>query len=106
MVDDSGDTIPPGAFLYIAERYDLIHELDEWVAKEAIKLVDREQAEGRSRARSRSTSPVSHWPTLGCWRWSNPRSSAPRSIPSRLVFEVTETAAISHMALARSLPSD
>ncbi len=49
MVDESGDTIPPGAFLYIAERYDLIHELDEWVAKQAIELVAREQAAGRDR---------------------------------------------------------
>ena len=47
MVDDSGDTIPPGAFLYIAERYDLIQELDEWVAIEAIELVALEQAAGR-----------------------------------------------------------
>jgi diguanylate cyclase (GGDEF)-like protein/PAS domain S-box-containing protein len=39
MIESSGDAIPPGAFLYIAERYDLVQELDRWVAVEAIRLL-------------------------------------------------------------------
>jgi diguanylate cyclase (GGDEF)-like protein/PAS domain S-box-containing protein len=100
MVDDSGDTVPPGAFLYIAERYDLIHELDEWVAKEAIKLVEREQAEGRSGSVEINISGKS----LANTRLLEVVESEIKRAqidPSRLIFEVTETAAISHMALAR-----
>ena len=101
MVDDSGDAIPPGAFLYIAERYDLIQELDEWVATEAIGLVAREEAAGRSGSVEINVSAKS---------LANDRllhvieSEIERQgiDPSQLIFEVTETAAISHMALASS----
>jgi diguanylate cyclase (GGDEF)-like protein/PAS domain S-box-containing protein len=101
MVDESGDTIPPGAFLYIAERYDLIQELDEWVARQAIELVAREQAAGRQGAVEINVSAKS----LANDRLLEVIESevARHEIdPSRLIFEVTETAAISHMALARS----
>jgi diguanylate cyclase (GGDEF)-like protein/PAS domain S-box-containing protein len=101
MVDDSGDTIPPGAFLYIAERYDLIQELDEWVARQAIALVAREEAAGRQGSVEINVSAKS---------LANDRllhvieSEIERHgiTPSQLIFEVTETAAISHMALASS----
>jgi diguanylate cyclase (GGDEF)-like protein/PAS domain S-box-containing protein len=101
MVDNSGDTIPPGAFLYIAERYDLIQELDEWVAKQAIELVAREQAGGRHGSFEINVSAKS----LANDRLLEVIESelARHEIdPTRLIFEVTETAAISHMALARS----
>ena len=100
MVDDSGDTIPPGAFLYIAERYDLIHELDEWVARRAIELVEREQAAGRhgSVEINVSAKSLANAGLLEVVRTELIRSQID---PSRLIFEVTETAAISHMALAR-----
>jgi EAL domain-containing protein (putative c-di-GMP-specific phosphodiesterase class I) len=101
MVDESGDTIPPGAFLYIAERYDLIQELDEWVATQAIQLVAREQAAGRHGMVEINISAKS---------LANERlvelietQIAQHAIaPGQLIFEVTETAALSHMALARS----
>jgi diguanylate cyclase (GGDEF)-like protein/PAS domain S-box-containing protein len=101
MVDESGDTIPPGAFLYIAERYDLIQELDEWVASQAIELVAREEAAGRHGAVEINLSAKS----LGNERLLTlieTEIDRHQIDPSRLVFEVTETAAISHMALARN----
>ena len=39
MLDEKGDTIPPGAFLPAAERYDLIGKLDAWVIKNAFSLI-------------------------------------------------------------------
>lgn len=101
MVDESGDTIPPGAFLYIAERYDLIQELDEWVTIEAIALVAREEAAGRQGAVEINISAKS----LGNDRLLEvieAEIARHQITPSRLIFEVTETAAIAHMALARS----
>ncbi len=35
MLDESGDIIPPGAFLPAAERYNLIEQLDAWVVSHA-----------------------------------------------------------------------
>ncbi|MDE3130163.1 MAG: EAL domain-containing protein [Acidobacteriota bacterium] len=101
MVDDSGDTIPPGAFLYIAERYDLIQELDEWVARQAIELLAREQGEGRhgSLEINISAKSLANDRLLALIETELARHEID---PQRLILEVTETAAISHMTLARS----
>jgi diguanylate cyclase (GGDEF)-like protein/PAS domain S-box-containing protein len=101
MMDDTGDTIPPGAFLYIAERYDLIQELDEWVAGQAIALVAREEAAGNhgSFEINVSAKSLANDRLLEVIETEIARHAID---PSRLIFEVTETAAISHMALART----
>jgi diguanylate cyclase (GGDEF)-like protein/PAS domain S-box-containing protein len=100
MVDDAGDTIPPGAFLYIAERYDLIHELDEWVARHAIELVAREAEAGRDCAVEVNISgkSLANEHLLDVIETELAQHNVN---PSNLIFEVTETAAIAHMALAR-----
>lgn len=101
MVDDSGDTIPPGAFLYIAERYDLIQELDEWVATRAIELLAREQAAGRDGSVEVNISAKS-LANERLLEVIETQIAEHAIVPARLIFEVTETAAISHMALARN----
>jgi EAL domain-containing protein (putative c-di-GMP-specific phosphodiesterase class I) len=47
MEGEGGDTIPPGTFLYIAERFDLIQEIDRWVLKRAISLLATQKYAGR-----------------------------------------------------------
>ena len=47
MQGEDGDVIPPGSFLYIAERFDLIQEIDRWVVSRAIEILSEEQAAGR-----------------------------------------------------------
>ena len=39
MRDEHGDLIPPAAFLYIAERLDLVQQIDAWVIQQAIRLL-------------------------------------------------------------------
>lgn len=39
MLDESGDIVPPGAFLPAAERYNLIEKLDTWVIENAFRLM-------------------------------------------------------------------
>lgn len=39
MPDGHGDLIPPGAFLYNAERFDLMGDIDRWVLAHAIELL-------------------------------------------------------------------
>ncbi len=95
-----GGTVPPGTFLYIAERYDLIQELDDWVVIQAIQLGAREEAAGRHGAVEINLSAKS----LANDRLKLIESEIDRQqiTPSRLIFEITETAAISHMGLARN----
>jgi EAL domain-containing protein (putative c-di-GMP-specific phosphodiesterase class I) len=42
MRDEHGDLIPPAAFLYIAERLDLVQEIDAWVIQEAIRAASND----------------------------------------------------------------
>jgi EAL domain-containing protein (putative c-di-GMP-specific phosphodiesterase class I) len=46
MLGEDGDVIPPGSFLYIAERFDLVQEIDRWVVSRAIEILAEEQSGG------------------------------------------------------------
>ncbi len=46
LIGDDGELIPPGVFLYIADRFDLIQQIDRWVLRDAIQLLAREQKAG------------------------------------------------------------
>jgi diguanylate cyclase (GGDEF)-like protein/PAS domain S-box-containing protein len=46
LIGEGGDLIPPGVFLYIADRFDLIQQIDRWVLRDAIRLLAREQKAG------------------------------------------------------------
>ena len=39
MIDESGDVIPPGAFIPAAERYGLMPEIDRWVIREVFRYL-------------------------------------------------------------------
>jgi EAL domain-containing protein (putative c-di-GMP-specific phosphodiesterase class I) len=42
------DLIPPGTFLYIGERFDLVQEIDRWVLRQAIALLAEHKHAGRA----------------------------------------------------------
>jgi len=100
MIDDNGEVIPPGAFLYIAERYDLIQELDQWVFGEAVRLLETEGSGAHdSLAINVSGKSLGSEQFLEMIEAELHRA---RIEPRRLTFEVTETAAISNITLARA----
>ena len=39
MIGEDGEHVEPGTFLYIAERFGLVQEIDAWVFRRAIALV-------------------------------------------------------------------
>jgi diguanylate cyclase (GGDEF)-like protein/PAS domain S-box-containing protein len=100
--DESGDLIPPGAFLAMAERFDLICEIDRWVLREAVRMLHREHGAGRDVALAVNLSGRTMGdPGIGDYLES---LLAERPIqPGRLVIEVTETAAIVNIERARAL---
>ncbi len=96
MTGEKGEIILPGAFLATAERFGLIHAIDRWVVKRAIRLI------AAHRKASRSVSLVINVSAkaltdpellqmikreLGVWSID----------PQNLVLEVTETAAITNI---------
>ena len=93
MIDRGGELVPPGSFLPVAERADLIHELDAWVVREAAGLLGRDREAGRSVVYEINVSSKSiskpHFLELVARELANAGAD-----PSKLVFEMTETEAV------------
>jgi diguanylate cyclase (GGDEF)-like protein/PAS domain S-box-containing protein len=100
MRAEDGDLIPPGAFLFVAERYGLINEIDRWVVRRAIGLIRTAHEAGRELRLEVNISGLSlgDEELLGLIE----RELADGEInPGNLIFEVTETAAVSNIVAAR-----
>ncbi|MDX6587090.1 MAG: hypothetical protein QOI31_1563 [Solirubrobacterales bacterium] len=102
MLDEDGSVVAPGAFLPVAERFGLISEIDIWMIRQAIGLIEKEQNAGRKVVLEVNLSGHSicdpELPDL----IEAELTKAPID-PAQLVFEITETAAIANMDEARTL---
>jgi diguanylate cyclase (GGDEF)-like protein/PAS domain S-box-containing protein len=100
MRSEDGDLIPPGAFLYIAERLDLVQEIDRWVVRNAIAILERHGRRGQPLTFEVNLSgrSLGDDELLELIVSEVERSRVP---PDRLIFEVTETAAVANMSAAR-----
>ncbi len=104
QAEGATDLIEPNSFLYAAERFGLITAIDCWVVSQAVALIEEEDRAGRGTTLSVNLSGRS----IG-----DPALSAhiDRTLdesgidPSRLVFELTETAAIGNFQAALTLTS-
>jgi diguanylate cyclase (GGDEF)-like protein/PAS domain S-box-containing protein len=96
MRDEYGNLIAPTAFLPAAERFGLIHAIDRWVVRQAIRLL-AEEPSGRPLPVSVNLSgdSVVGDPELLEMIERELREAAVD--PRLLIFEVTETAAIANM---------
>ncbi|MBJ7519464.1 MAG: EAL domain-containing protein [Solirubrobacteraceae bacterium] len=98
MVDAHGDLIPPSSFLHIAERFGLIEDVDIWVVRHAIRAL-AERA-GQDLIFEVNLSGAS----IGSSRVLEVIEQELRDTgvdPQQLIFEITETAAVSNVAEAR-----
>lgn len=96
MVGDGGEVIPPSAFLDVAEQFGLIRDIDLHVVRKAIRLLEDLQRAGHdlSLEVNLSGKSISDPAFLDLIR----RETAASSVdPRRLIFEVTETAAVANM---------
>jgi diguanylate cyclase (GGDEF)-like protein len=100
LVGDRGETVLPGAFLEIAERFGLIHEIDRWVMRQAIQLVAQHRRAGRdlrleANLSGKAFADSELLPMIE-------RELATTSVnPASLILEVTETAAIADIHQAQ-----
>jgi diguanylate cyclase (GGDEF)-like protein/PAS domain S-box-containing protein len=95
MQGDRGKLIAPGAFLPAAERFGLIHAVDRWVVQRAIHLMsDTIGTVPQVGINLSGESIVGDPHLLDMIEQELERSSVD---PSKLIFEVTETAAIANM---------
>ena len=99
MIDSDNNLVSPGLFLPVAERYNLITQLDTWVVKNAVDWVCRAQATGKSFCCSINLSGMS----IASERFlSYVLSTLDHSgvEASHICFEITETAAIANIESA------
>jgi diguanylate cyclase (GGDEF)-like protein/PAS domain S-box-containing protein len=100
MVDHDGALIAPAAFLHIAERVGLIRRIDRWVIDRAIRLLaDPALPTGIGLEVNVSGVSIGDDDLL---EFIEERLAATGADPGRLVFEITETAAVANIHLARN----
>ena len=96
MIGDDGEIVMPAAFIDTAERFGLIQEIDQWVAKKAIHLLAQHDVRLEVNVSGKSMD------NLAIPELVEREIAATGIDPSRLVFEITETAAIANMEQARA----
>lgn len=98
--EESGELLAPNRFLYVAERLGLIQDIDGWVVRRAIELIAELERAGRRLVLHVNLSGRS----IGDPRMAALTESALTEAgidPSRLVIELTETAAIANIEAAK-----
>jgi PAS domain S-box-containing protein len=100
MANQDDELVSPGAFLPEAERFGLVRDIDAWMVRRAVDLIDEERRAGGSVVLEVNVSARSidepEFPM------AIERALAEASIdPGSLVLELTETAAIANMEQAR-----
>lgn len=96
--EDTGLLLPPGQFIPAAERYFMMSALDRWVVNAALSGLAGRPADGIIYALNISGL------SLGDEKFLNyvvSRFDALGVAPEQICFEITETAAISHLTEAR-----
>ena len=100
MVDEPGEPIEPDTFLYIADRYGLMPAIDRWVIRRVvITLASGQLPERATVALNISSRSLTD---TGLLDLIEGLLADHHIDPERLIFEVTESAAISRMEQAQS----
>ncbi len=100
MIDENGKTVAPSHFLNIAERFGLIHDIDRWVVRRAVHLIERLQQEGKSAYLEVNLSGKA-FADAGLLSVIREEMSTTGIDPKNLVFEITETAFVENMIAAQ-----
>ncbi len=99
--DEDAKPLPPSNFLYVAERFGLIREIDSWVARQAIALIAEHARAGRRLVLHVNLSGKSIGDPKVAALIEDALAKAGID-PTLLVFELTETAAIANIEEAKA----
>jgi diguanylate cyclase (GGDEF)-like protein/PAS domain S-box-containing protein len=100
MRGENGDTIPPASFLYIAEQFGQVQAIDRWVIEHAVQLLAERRAAGLDHYFEVNLSGATVSDRDVMEFIAETVRTAPID-PTRLMFEITETAAIVNIERAR-----
>jgi diguanylate cyclase (GGDEF)-like protein/PAS domain S-box-containing protein len=98
MLDEEGRLVMPGEFLPVAERFGLMREIDRWVVREGLRVA----AGGRAVSINLSAHSIGDGKILAELR----AALAGGLRPERVLFEITETAAMENMQEAREFTDE
>ena len=101
MLDEHGDLIPPGAFLSTAERLGMMHQIDAMTVARSMRAVAAHGDSGAGRPRVEINLSGSSMGDPEMLRIIERELSETGLDPSRVIFEITETAAIANIGRAR-----
>ena len=99
--EDGGEPLEPSSFLYAAERFGLIQEIDCWVARQAIALIAEHARAGRRLVLHVNLSGKSIGDPMVAAITEKAIADAGID-PAGLIFELTETAAIGNIEEAKA----
>ena len=100
MFDKSGAIVSPNTFLPAAERYKLIYKIDHWVIENALHAVATIQDQFNWLSINLSGQTIAHEETFGLIKDNLEKNNID---PSKICFEITETAAITNPKLGLKL---
>jgi EAL domain-containing protein (putative c-di-GMP-specific phosphodiesterase class I) len=98
MLTDDGDAIPPDTFLPTAERFGLIHDIDRWVTRQGLALA----REGLGVSINLSAHSIGDPRILELVKAAGGGDLG----EGRVIFEITETAAMASMQDARAFTEE
>jgi len=100
MVGEDGELVTPGRFLYIAERFGVIGEVDRWIVSHAIRAMGEARTHGRRLALAVNICGASAGEEAMLATITDELGAAEVD-PSDLTLEITETAAVADIPRAR-----
>jgi len=95
--NEEGDEIPPGDFLPAAEKSGMINLIDRWVIGRALHMLAEKQKEESTTSLFIKLS-GSAYSDESLLPWLYERSKASKIDPKRMIFEVAESDATSHIS--------
>ena len=102
MLDDEGNIIGPGDFIPVCERMGLIHEIDRYMVREVIKsLSTLPQSQNDVALHVNLSGHAFQDPSL--FKIIKTEIENKQIDPSRLLFEITETAAVANATQTREM---
>ncbi len=100
MLDNAGKTIPPGAFLPAAERYNMVEQLDSWVIENTFRLL-AENPDFQNKINFISINLSGQSLTKPDFlQYIISLLDKPGIVGNKICFEITETAAIANLQTA------
>ncbi len=104
MRTDDGTLLAPGTFLHVAERFGQIARIDRWVVDRAVNLaIDSRLDTGVDLEINLSARSIGDPELLA---FIEDRVTSTGADPTRLVFEITETAAVENIQSAREFAEE